>query len=167
MSNFDGLTLYKTEVPVEWVDYNQHMNDACYGIAFSKASDEFIDYIGMDEEYRTKTGYSIYTLETHICFLNEAKLGDPLSVVVRLVAKDEKRFRLFMNLYNDSDNTLLATQEALYIHVDTQESKVIHFEEDIQQKVDQIWDEHAQFPKPEQAGRTFKKLKNDILLTEK
>ena len=42
-----GRLLLETSVHAEWVDYNGHMNDACYALVFSRALDGFIEQIGL------------------------------------------------------------------------------------------------------------------------
>ena len=59
------LSLYKSEVHSDWIDYNGHMSESFYLYAFGDASDALFRYIGINEEYRSK-GKSFYTVETHI-----------------------------------------------------------------------------------------------------
>ena len=39
------LQLVTVVVLPEWLDYNEHMAEGYYGVAFGNASDAFIDYI--------------------------------------------------------------------------------------------------------------------------
>ena len=41
--------IFKINVLEEWIDYNNHMQDAYYGLAFSYAVDHFQDVVGFDE----------------------------------------------------------------------------------------------------------------------
>ena len=50
------LELHREPVRPEWIDYNGHMKLAYYLLAFDHACDAFLDYIGMDEAYRARTG---------------------------------------------------------------------------------------------------------------
>ena len=43
----------KTVLP-EWIDCNGHMQDAYYGLIFSKAVDALQDDLGFDQAYRQK-----------------------------------------------------------------------------------------------------------------
>ena len=41
--------IFKINVQEEWIDYNNHMQDAYYGLAFSYAVDHLQDAVGFDE----------------------------------------------------------------------------------------------------------------------
>ena len=45
MSNFFN---YQTTVQNEWLDHNNHMNDAEYNRVFSQATDAWLAHIGLD-----------------------------------------------------------------------------------------------------------------------
>jgi acyl-CoA thioester hydrolase len=57
----------KTVLP-EWIEYNAHMQDAYYGLIFSKAVDALQDEVGLDQAYRKKMGCTIYLAEEHKFF---------------------------------------------------------------------------------------------------
>jgi len=55
-------------VPPEWIDYIGHMMDAYYFIAFTEATETFLDHLGLGEGYRAYSGCGMYTVESHLCF---------------------------------------------------------------------------------------------------
>lgn len=57
--------IFEIDVNPEWIDYNEHMQDAYYGLAFSYAIDHFQDKVGFDQAYRSITGHTIYVIEDH------------------------------------------------------------------------------------------------------
>ena len=61
-------------VPLDWVDYNNHMNEARYLQAFGDATDKFMEIIGCDEKY-ISSGSSYFTAETHIRHIDEVQAG--------------------------------------------------------------------------------------------
>lgn len=152
------ITLLRTAVPPEWLDYNGHMNDACYCTAFSQGSETLIDLIGMDAGYRERAGRSIFTAETHLCYVQEAREGEEVVVSGQLLGCDRKRLRLFMRLHRTADQALLATQEAMFLHVDTRARRVVPFEPAIQARVDALWQGQRQLPPPQRAGRSIQAL---------
>ena len=85
MQVFEGL------VTPDWIDYNGHMNDACYVVVFSKAIDEFMRRIGLDDVFRAEHQVSIYTLQSMVHYLQEVSEGEPLRIEVQLLEKDRKR----------------------------------------------------------------------------
>src|SRR5690625_5707805 len=81
------------DVKADWVDYNGHMNDAEYARVFSLAVEQLMNKLGIDESFRNTYDYSIFTLETHICYLAEAHERETLQTTVQLL-EDRKSTRL-------------------------------------------------------------------------
>src|SRR5688572_8892668 len=109
--------VFETKVPSEWIDYNGHMGDFAYNIAFSRAADGLYELFGLDPEYRQKTKCTIYTLETRTGFHRECALGDELFVDSQLLDVDEKRVHMFLRMYRQDSRELVAVQEALIMHM--------------------------------------------------
>ncbi|WP_328731036.1 thioesterase family protein [Vreelandella azerica] len=91
------MIIFNTQVAAEWVDYNGHMNDAEYARVFSLAVEALMDHIGLDESGRADYGYTIYTLETHLCYQRETHQGEPLVVSLALLDSDTKRLHVFLS----------------------------------------------------------------------
>ncbi|MEM8700055.1 MAG: 3-hydroxyacyl-CoA dehydrogenase NAD-binding domain-containing protein, partial [Pseudomonadota bacterium] len=64
------------QVPPDWTDYNNHMNEARYLQCFADASDAFMRVIGADADY-IASGLSYFTVETHIRHLDEVAALEP------------------------------------------------------------------------------------------
>ncbi|UOQ83398.1 thioesterase family protein [Gracilibacillus salinarum] len=146
---------YKDVVRNEWVDYNGHMNDAAYAKVFSLAVDALIDHIGLDEQARRKLSYSIFTLETHICYLQEAHETQEINVTLQLLNKDAKRLHVFFEMYAGADNQqhLIATSEQMLMGMDMEQGRPAPFPETIAEVIDTIWNDHKHLAAPKQAGR--------------
>ncbi len=112
------LVLLDAEVAAEWVDYNGHMNDAAYALAFSHAGDAWMHRIGLDADSRQATGLTLYTLQIMLHYFKEAKLGAPLRVEGQLLEHDAKRARLWMGMRSPADGPVIAASEQLYLSVD-------------------------------------------------
>jgi carnitine 3-dehydrogenase len=89
------LQLHQTRVLPEWVDYNGHMSESCYLLAFGDSTDAFFRFVGIDETYRDVGGHSFYTVETHLHNLREVALAAPLRLSLQLLDMDDKRVHLF------------------------------------------------------------------------
>ena len=107
----------KINVQKEWIDYNNHMQDAYYGLAFSYAVDHFQDAVGFDENYRSRTGCTIFVVEDHKFYLNEVKLGSELVIKTTLLNADKKKFILQSQMFVNDKN--VANSEMLQAHVQT------------------------------------------------
>jgi len=149
------LRLYRTAVRPEWLDYNGHMNEAYYVLAFSHATDAFMDYAGQDAAYRARTNTSIYTLETHVMYLQEVSDGEEVRVETQLLGHDAKRYRLFHSMYRADGGELLATGEHMLLHVDMSGPKSAPFPPEIAERLAAIEAAHAGLPIPDQAGRAI------------
>jgi acyl-CoA thioester hydrolase len=109
--------VFKLPVKSEWIDYNQHMQDAYYGLAFSYAVDHFQNCVGFDERYRTQSGCTIYVVEDHKFYLNEVKLGSELVIKTSLLDTDKKKFVLYSQMF--VQDVIVAISEMLQVHVNT------------------------------------------------
>lgn len=110
--------ILRTHVAPEWIDYNDHMNDAAYARAFSLACDALMDSIGLDEAARRASGRTIYTLQVMLHYFHEAKLGEAIAVSARVLEHDSKRLRLWMEMTREGDGARLAASEQLLLSVD-------------------------------------------------
>lgn len=149
------LRLYETEVRPEWVDYNGHMSEAFYVLVFGHTTDALLDCIGMDADYRDRSGRSLYTLEAHVSYLREARAAEPLLVTTQLLEVDHKRVQVFHAMYHAGDGGLLATGELILLHVDRTEPRSVPFSEDVAARLQEIKAAHDSLPRPEQSGRSI------------
>lgn len=148
------LRLISPAVPPDWVDYNGHMSESCYLLAFGDQSDAFFRLIGIDEAYRA-SGHSLYTVQTMIFNLAEAHLGDRLDLSLHLIDADEKRLHIFHAMYNAQTGELLATGEQMLVHVDMAAGKSCPMSPELLRRINAIRAAHAHLPSPPQAGRNI------------
>jgi acyl-CoA thioesterase FadM len=152
------LQLITAVVLPEWLDYNQHMTEGYYGVAFGNASDAFIDYMGMDAAYRARTGNTIYTAETHTSFLREVKVGSRLRFATLLVGYDAKRMQVFHQMFHGDEGYLVATFETMMLHVNQATMQVTPFPPDILIRFETVYALHKELARPSQVGRAIKQL---------
>ncbi len=147
------LSLYTDTVRPAWIDYNRHMMDGYYAVAFSHATDAFLDHIGLHAEYRSQSGCSTYTAEGHILFLRELKAESPLRFTTQLLGYDAKRMHIFHAMHHATEGFLAATCEWMMIHVDTAQGRGVAMPEAVLAQLTAIEEIHANLPLPPQAGR--------------
>lgn len=136
----------------DWIDYNGHMTDAAYAIVFSKAVDQFMIELGINQDFREKEHYSIYTLETHLCYLAEAHKGQQLTIHLQLLDYDEKRLQVFFVMESES-GTRLATSEQMLMGMDMKNGRPAPFPSEILSKIEALVQKHNNHPFPKEAGR--------------
>jgi acyl-CoA thioester hydrolase len=149
-----GTTLpdYRTEVVPQWVDYNSHLSEAYYVLIFGFATDQLLDVIGMDEEYRRANELSMYTVEAHISYLREVAEGAPVRVTTRLLDVDSKRLHLAHRMLTE-DGTLAATEELMLCCVDTSNGRSTTLPGDIGGAINSIIGEQRHLPVDPRVGR--------------
>ncbi|WP_447893674.1 thioesterase family protein [Vreelandella sp. GE22] len=147
------MQILTTEVASDWVDYNGHMNDAEYARVFSRAVDALMDHIGLGSEGRAQHRYTLYTLETHLCYRQEAHEGQALVVIARVLNQDAKRLHVFFEM-QDSEGALLATSEQMLMGIDVQSGRPAPFPAPVNEAIASLpaCDEHTW---PALAGRTI------------
>ncbi|MDQ0427980.1 acyl-CoA thioester hydrolase [Planomicrobium stackebrandtii] len=144
--------IHKERVVSEWVDYNGHMNDAAYAKVFSQAADSFIDSLGLDETARSRCNYTIFTLETHLCYLKEVHEHEKLSIEFKLLDSDAKRLHTFLSMTNSAEE-LVATSEQMWMGMDTAKGKPAPFPQAVGETIEALSVLHKELPMPKQAGR--------------
>lgn len=151
------IETYNCAVPVDWVDYNGHMTEACYLKAFAHATDQFMAIIGCDANY-IQTGKSFFTVETHIRHLQEVQAEEKITVSTQLLAAEGKKMHLWHQL--SVNDALKATSEHMLVHVDLETRNAISPEPEIQNQLSEIWSIHKSLPQPEGAGRFVGEARN-------
>tara|TARA_B100000029_G_C17564590_1_gene954606 strand:- start:314 stop:1849 length:1536 start_codon:yes stop_codon:yes gene_type:complete len=146
------LCLYETIVEPDWVDYNDHMSEWAFLTAFGWASDKLFRYIGIDEDYRS-AGHSFFTVETHLNYVKEASLGQPLRFTTQVLGFDAKRLHFFHQMFSGDD--LLCTTEQMLLHVDTESGAVVPILPGPAAALAAISKAHANLPIPSQVGRVM------------
>lgn len=122
-----ALITYRTQVLEDWVDYNGHLRDAFYLLIFSYATDALMERIGLDADSRGSRGNSLFTLETHINYVHEVKLGTEVWVQTQIIGFDCKRLHVYHSLHRARFDPVLAASEQMLLHVDLTGPKAAKF----------------------------------------
>ena len=149
------LTTYQTRIIPDWVDYNGHLRDAFYLLIFSYATDALMDRLSMDSNNREASGHSLFTLELHLNYLHEVKLGADVEVHTQLIAFDAKRLHLYHSLHLVGDEKELAGNEQMLLHVDLAGPNSAPFTKATLEKLTVISAEQADLPRPALLGRVI------------
>lgn len=152
------LCIHRTIVESEWIDYNGHMNDGFYVVAFTFATDALQDHVGIDERYRRDSGCSIYTVEAHVRYLREVKQGAPLRFETYVVGVDEKRLHLLHAMYHEQQSYLAATHELMLLHVDQGQQRAVAFPDEIRARLDSVRRQHQNLEMPVSCCPGMRKL---------
>ncbi len=149
------LSTYRSAVLPDWVDYNGHLRDAYYLLLFSLATDALMDQLGLDEAGRTATGHSLYTLECHLNFVQEVKLGQQVEVRTQILGHDTKRLHLNHSLHRSGEAPMLAASEQMLLNVATAAARATPFAGPVLSRVEALARAHQGLPAPRFAGRAI------------
>jgi acyl-CoA thioester hydrolase len=147
------LRLHETAVAAEWADYNGHMTESAYLLVVGDGADAFFRYVGVDDDYRA-AGRSLFTAETHLRHLGQARTGDRLRLTLQVLGVDAKRLHIAHEIHGDT-GAVLATAEQLLLHVDLAAGRAAPFPAEIAGRLAQIRDAHAALPRPGYIGRSI------------
>ena len=125
-------------IPVDWTDYNGHMNEGRYGQVFSDAADGFLSSVGVNSNY-IASGYSYFTVENHIKYLDETLAGENIYVDTSVLLVDGKKLKLFHTMKRKLDKSDLATCEQFLLHVNLNTRKSCEPVGDIDRKLKRIF----------------------------
>ncbi len=149
------LKLYRTPVEPDWVDYNDHMTEAAYLTASGWASDALFRYIGDNEAYRA-AGHSFYTVETHIHYMLEVSVHDPIVFTTQVLGVDDKRLHFIHTMYHGDTDAMLCTAEQMLVHVDMKAGRSTPILPSVAAALNAIRDAHADLPIPPQVGSVMR-----------
>jgi carnitine 3-dehydrogenase len=130
-----AVRMLDTYVRPEWIDYNGHMTDSRYLQAFGDATDALFRWAGVDDAYR-KAGRAMYTLESLVTHVAEAKVLEPIYVTTQVLELEPKRVRLHHILYRRRDEAVIARATQVYAHVDTHAKHATPFERPVHERLD-------------------------------
>lgn len=121
-SDVDGrLISVDRTVPIDWTDYNGHMNEGRFGQAISDAADAVMAHIGADADY-IAGGNSFFTVETNIRYLDEAMASEKIRVVSQVLLGEGKKMRLSHQIQK-ADGTVMAHAIQMLLHVSLETRK--------------------------------------------
>lgn len=138
----------------QWIDHG-HLNVAYYSVMFSRGIRQLWSTIGMGDDYATERNFSTFTAESHIRYLREINLGDPVQISVWLLDVDDKRLHTFEELRHATEGWVSATAENMSLHIDMASRKVAAFPSDILTRIASAASAHGVGPRPEGVGRTI------------
>ena len=142
----------KRAVPLDWLDYNGHMNESRYLECFSAATDRMMHILGCTPDYIAKGG-SYFTAETHLRHLNEAHAGAPIEVHTRILSGGGKKMLLWHEMTCQGE--LVATGETMQIHVSLETRRASEPSDEIAANIETFVTAQAVLGTPEGAGKAI------------
>ena len=124
------MVLKSEKVIKEWTDYNGHLNVAFYVRVFDIAADIMLDNFKMGGESAKKDKRTTFVAEMHTNYYQEVRLGEEVETHITFVDHDKKRIHYKLSMFHKEKKYLAATNEVLSLYVDLTKRKVVDFEPD-------------------------------------
>ena len=146
---------YRGVVEPDWIDYNGHMNVAYYLLAFDRATDLFLEFIGLDAAQRAESGGTTFAAEVHLRYHRELLSGEPLRISTQLLSYDSKRLRFLHEMYHGTAGYLAASAETLSLFVDLKVRRVGRWPDAVTSRLASVLQAHCDLPLSPDAGRAI------------
>ena len=104
-------------IPVDWTDYNGHVNESRYGQIWSDGTDEILRAFGAGPDQMDK-GSSFFTVQSNTAYRAEAMAEDRVRCETRIEGVEGKKLRVTHRMIRESDGVLLAEGDQILLHVD-------------------------------------------------
>ena len=125
-----NLLLKKEKIKKEWTDYNGHLNVAYYVRIFDIAADVMLDNFKMGGISAKKDKRTTFVAEMHTNYYQEVRLGEEVETKITYVDHDKKRIHYKLSMFHKDKKYLAATNEVLSLYVDLTKRKVVEFDPD-------------------------------------
>lgn len=146
------MTLHRATVLPAWVDHNGHMNVAYYAAIFDQGFEAFFDLVGVGRSYSAAHGCAMFVVESHFTYQREVVAGDPLVIRLQLLDRDRKRIHVFLEIYHETEQFLVATSEQIAVHVDLGSRKSLSMPAAVMDQLSEILDAHLRIARPKEVG---------------
>ena len=138
-----SIFLTKQKIKKEWTDYNGHMNVAYYVLIFDQyGSEELMTLFKMGEVSAKTTKKSTMVVESNITYNQEVQEGDEVDVNLIYCDHDKKRILYKLEMIHSKKKYLASTIEAISLYVDLNARKVVEFEPEKVQIMDDYIAKH-------------------------
>lgn len=121
----------------EWEDGNGHVNVAHFYGFHIRGAEEELRRVGIDEAYRASRRMGIFSMEQHLKFFDEVRIGEEISVHVRWLDRGDKVFHGISVIVNRTTGRIANTLEMIEGHVDLTARRTAPFPAGVAQWIDE------------------------------
>jgi acyl-CoA thioester hydrolase len=116
-----------------WLDLYGHLNEAYYLVPFSNTTWVMQDHFGIGSAYFDASGCALYTVETHLRYLNDVRAPATMDIETMVLGSDAKKIWFAHRMLVGAK--LCATAEFMALHYNTRESRTEAMPEAVQQQL--------------------------------
>ena len=149
------MKLHEDTVRREWMDEYDHMNLAYYVMICDQATYAFWELVNDGRNFPERNGLEYAVVETHVNYIEEVRLNDPVFVATQLLDYDSKRFHIYHELRHSEKGFLSATNEIMALGFNLKSRNIAPFEQSVARILKDIFRAQKQLAKPTNAGRSI------------
>jgi len=123
------MILKSEKIVKEWTDYNGHLNVAFYVHVFDVAADIMLDNFKMGGKSAKEDKRTTFVAEMYTAYKQEVRLGEEVETHLSYVDHDKKRIHYRLSMFHKEKKYLAATNEVLSLYVDLDKRKVVEFDQ--------------------------------------
>lgn len=146
------LIVYRDWVQPDWIDYNGHLNDAYYVVAFSRGLDGFMEAIGLGAAFREQHQVSMFTLQCMTHYFKEIDEGEAFTITCQLIDHDHSKVHLYLQMWHNETGEEHAAFEALMLHMDMNQRRSAPWLPETEAKVAEQFAQDKKLPHPDKVG---------------
>lgn len=113
-----------------WTDAYGHLNEAYYLVPLSNTTWFMQDHFGIGTDYFDRSGCAIYTVETHLRYLDDVRAPATLEIETLVLGSDPKKIWFAHKMLVDGN--LCATAEFMALHYNTREGRTMEMPAEVQ-----------------------------------
>lgn len=130
--------VFDETVSPDQIDENGHMNIRHYFDFGSWAVWRTTQAVGVDEAYIESRGMSFFTVEQHLRYFGEMRVGERFTVHDRLLERSGRALHAMAFVLDRERSRLACTFELVYVHVNMSERKAVDIPDDIAALLDPL-----------------------------
>lgn len=116
-----------------WLDLYGHLNEAYYLVPFTNTTWVMQDHFALGSDYFDATGCAMYTVETHLRYLNEVRAPATMDIETLVLGSDAKKIWFAHCML--VEGKLCATAEFMVLHYNTREGATTAMPDAVQQQL--------------------------------
>lgn len=127
---------FEMTVPQDYIDENGHMNITKYFDLGAWAPWKRIGELGVDGSYISDRGLSFFTVEHHLRYLGELRLGESLSVRPAFVGRAGKALHGVSFVVDETRGKIACLMEIMYVHVSMESRRAVEIPDEVASALD-------------------------------
>ncbi len=127
---------FEMQVPDDYIDPNGHMNITKYFELGAWAPWERLGDFGAGMSYIGERQLSFYTVEHHIRYLGELRLGERFSVRPAFVGRADKALHAIAFVVDEGRDRIACSMEIMYVHVSMESRRAVSVPADVAAALD-------------------------------